>query len=470
MAKKQAKKESRNEKFQKEAFFEKKNAWLKYKPAEKKTIFKVAEDYKKFLFNAKTERESVKTIVADLKKNGYKELKSLKKLKSGDKVYKVIREKTLVSAVVGKSKDSLRILGSHIDSPRLDLKPNPLYEDSSVAMLKSHYYGGIKKYQWVNTPLAMHAVVHTKKGKVDLRIGEKEDDPKFIIPDLLPHLAKDQMSKNMREGITGENLHILVGSVPVADDDIKEKVKFTVLDILNKDHGMVEKDFLSADITFVPAGKPIDIGFDKGMIAGYGHDDHVCAYTMHRAQMEIKAPKNTVICFYADKEEIGSVGNTGAASKALEWFVTDLMTKVGSKKPIYEVWEETKALSCDVDAGVNPIFKEVHDVSNAAIMGHGITVLKYTGHGGKYSASEATSEYMSWLINILDKNKISWQAGELGRIDLGGGGTIAMFFAKYGMDIIDIGPAVYAMHSTQEVVSKVDVFEAYKAYKLFMEN
>ena len=472
----------KNEQIEKEIFYKNRSAWDKYPVKQRKDIFKFAEEYKIFIDQAKTERESVKVIIACLKNAGFKDLNSLKKILPGDKIFKVIKGRSLIAAVAGKDTDVLRIIASHIDSPRLDLKPSPIYEDSSLCMLKSHYYGGIKKYQWVNVPLALHAVVHTKKGKKEFTIGESPDDPKFIVPDLLPHLARDQMEKKMREAIRGEDLHIIVGNIPIDDEKVKEKVKFTVLKQLNQDYGIVEKDFLSADITFVPAQKAMDIGIDRSMIAAYAQDDHVCAYTSLRAFLDIAGPakvstkaafsipKHTALCMFTDKEEIGSYGDTGAQSRMLEHFVSDYLTLLGSKTRITQVFERSYALSGDVTDAVNPIFKDVHDSSNASYLGHGVSVEKYGGSGGKYSTSEASSEYMSWLVGLLDKKGIKWQTGELGKIDGGGGGTIGMFIAKYGIDVIDIGPCVLSMHSPIEVTSKVDIYETYRAYKVFFEN
>lgn len=464
------KKKSKNELLQETIFHKKKSAWDSLSSSQSKDVFGFAEKYKLFLDKSKTEREAVKEIVKELKVDGFKDICSLNKLKSGDKVFKIIKNRALICAVMGKELDSVRILGSHIDSPRLDIKPSPIYEDSSLCMMKTHYYGGIKKYHWVNLPLSMHATIHTSKGKTEIIYGEKEDEPKFIIPDLLPHLAKDQMAKTMKDGITGEDLHIVLGNIPVKDDDIKEKVKFNILKILNENYGIVEKDIVSADITFVPATKAMDIGFDKSMIASYGQDDRVCAYTTLKAMISTKNPTNTSICFFADKEEIGSYGTTGAQSRILENFILDLIDLTGSKLRSSTIFENSYALSCDVTDASNPIFKEVHDSSNVSFLGYGVSVEKYGGSGGKYSTNDASSEYMSWFVNMLDKSNVNWQSGELGKIDIGGGGTIAMYMAKYGLDVIDVGPSVLAMHSNAEVASKVDVYMAYLAYKLFLEN
>ncbi len=460
-------KRSKNQLLQKKLFYKKESAWNSY---DNKKVFKFAEDYKNFLFQSKTERSTVKKLIKELKKQGYKDIQSLKKLNKGDKVYKVFKHRSVLTAHIGNNFETLRILASHIDSPRLDLKPNPLYEDASLAMLKSHYYGGIKKYHWVNLPLAMYAVVHTSKGKKEIVYGENEDEPKFIIPDLLPHLARDQLQKKMADGIRGEDLNIVIGNIPIKDEEINEKVKLNILKILNEKYGVVEKDFLSADITFVPAGKPYDVGFDSSLIVGYGQDDHISVFASIKALFGIKNPKNTLIGMFVDKEEIGSYGNTGAQSRILENFILDLLSLHSSRQRITQMFENSYALSCDVTAGLNPNFKDAHDPLNVSLLGNGVAVEKYGGGGGKYSTNDAPSEYMSWYVKLLDKNKVIWQTGELGRIDLGGGGTIAMYLAKYGMDVIDVGVPILAMHSPMELISKADLYSSYLAYKTFLEN
>jgi aspartyl aminopeptidase len=457
------------EKIQKELTLKKESAWLNYSEKDKKDAFIFAEGYKTFLSKAKTERESVKEIELILKKNNFKEIKSYKNLKKGDKVYKIIKNRAIIAAIINNN-EKLRIIGSHIDSPRLDLKPYPIYEDSGMAMLKTHYYGGIKKYQWVNTPLAMHGIINTKKGKIEISIGEKDDEPKFIIPDLLPHLAKEQMEKKLKEGIEGEDLHILIGNMPVSEKKLSDKVKLQVLIYLNEKYGIIEKDFISADIQFVPASKPIDIGFDKSLISAYGQDDHVCAYTSLIAFISAKKTKYTTIAYFTDKEEIGSVGNTGAQSLMLESFTKEIIKKTNINLNIYEIFENSWAISADVTDGLNPIFTNVHDSQNVNLISFGVSIEKYGGHGGKYSTNDSSSEYMTQIIKILEDNNIKWQTGELGKIDIGGGGTIGMFIARYGIDVIDMGPPILAMHSPCEVTSKTDIYETYKAYKSFYEN
>lgn len=469
MAKKESK--SKNQKLEEKLVLKKENAWLKYTTAEKNNVFKFSEDYKKFLDESKTERLAVKSIVQTLNKSGFKNIKDIKKAKSGDKIYKVIKEKSVVACIVGKDMTAFNILGSHIDSPRLDLKPNPLYEDSEFAMLKTHYYGGIKKYQWVNTPLMIAGVVFTKDGKqVDISIGDKEDDPKFIIPDLLPHLAKDQMQKEAQKIIEGEGLNLFIGSIPINDDDIKEKVKFSILKYLNDTYGLIEEDFGYAELEVIPSNKSSDIGFDRGLIAAYGQDDKVCAYLSLKALTEIKAPKTSAMSIFFDKEEIGSTGNTGAVSLIMPDFIEDYKKLTGVKDLTHDIFSRSMAISADVSAGFDPNYKDVHEPKNAAYINKGVVVEKYTGSGGKYSASDANAEFLAYLRPILDKNKISYQFAELGKIDLGGGGTIALYLAKYGLDIIDAGPGILGMHSPYEVLSKADIYECYKFYKAFYEN
>tara|TARA_Y100000310_G_scaffold159021_1_gene158435 strand:- start:501 stop:1889 length:1389 start_codon:yes stop_codon:yes gene_type:complete len=458
--------DSKYKKLQKSLIYEKKSAW---EGLNEKTVFSFCKEYLDFLTNVKTEREAVKFFVGLLKKNGFKDVSTIKSCKRGDKVYKVFKEKSIFCAKVGNSLEDFRLVGAHIDSPRLDLKPQPFIDKEGLGLLKSHYYGGIKKYHWVNVPLAMYAVVHTKKGKVEFSIGNKEGEPKFIIPDLLPHLAREQMDKKGTKIIEGEQLALVVGNIPVKSKEVKEKVKLNILDILNKKYGIIEKDFISADVEVVPAGKPSEIGFDRALISAYGQDDRVCAFTTMKAVLDCKG-KNTAIGMFVDKEEIGSMGNTGANSRILENFILDLVRLTGFKGEVHQLFENSKSISADVTAAHNPNFPEVHDATNVSLLGFGVSVEKYGGGGGKYGTTDASSEYMSWLVNLLDQKKIPWQTGELGKIDIGGGGTIAQFVAKYGLDCIDVGPAVLGMHSPNELSSKVDVYSAYLTYKVFFES
>jgi len=455
------------QKLQEKLFKEKKSAWVS---SEKNKVFDFGEEYKQFLSCAKTERTAVKTLVSHLEKAGFKNINKQKELKEGDKVYLNYKEKSIICAVIGK-KPYLKLIGSHIDSPRLDIKPHPVYEDKGLSLMKTHYYGGIKKYQWTNVDLALYGVLHTKEGKkIEFSIGEKQKDPRFIASDLLPHLAKKQLEKSGNEVVEAEQLNIYLGNIPIEDKKIKEKIKLNVLNILNKEYGIIEEDFNFSELTFVPAESPRDIGFDKSLIAGYGQDDKACSFASLKAILDIKSPENTVVSYFSDKEEIGSIGNTGAYSFVLLDFAETLTKKLKVDISPGELLRNSKAISADVGSAINPSFSEVHEEKNAAILGRGVVVEKYTGAGGKYSANDASAEYMSEIRHLLTKNKIKWQTGELGKVDIGGGGTIALFLSRYGMDTVDMGPPVLGMHSPREVMSKVDLYETYKAYKAFFSN
>ena len=466
MAKKE--KLSKNESLQKKIFLKKESSWLELN---KNQVFKFTDGYKTFMAKSKTERLCAENVISILKKKGFKEMSSVKKAKAGDKIYKLFKNKAVFATVIGKNNQQWQLIGSHLDSPRLDLKHLPVYEDSGLGLIKTHYYGGIKKYHWVNTPLSMHGIVFTKAGKrVTISIGDKDSEPKFIIPDLLPHLAKNQMERKAPKIVEGEELNILVGHLPVKDEKIKEQIKFTVLKYLNEKYGLIEEDFATAEIELVPASNPVDIGFDSALIAAYGQDDKVCVYTSLLALLETKVPKNTAVAFFADKEEIGSMGDTGAASFILKNFADQYAKLVGLNCQVCDLFENSNAVSADVTAGMNPNYKDVHDPSNASFLGRGVSVEKYGGGGGKYSTHDASAEYMQYIRNILDKNKIAWQTGELGKIDLGGGGTIAMFISRYGMNCLDVGPCILAMHSPCEIASKADIYSAYLFYKAFFSN
>ncbi len=452
--------------------------WTTLKKNDLKKALKFAESYREFLKEAKTERESVEFILQEAKKRGFKDIDSYKSLKPGDKFYVINREKSIALGIVGKKGvERFNLVVSHIDSPRLDLKPNPLWEDgeSSLALLKTHYYGGIKKYQWVSRPLSIHGVVYTKSGKkIPVRIGETPGDPVFVIPDLLPHLAhKAQGDRKLFEGIQGEELQLLVGNIPIEDKDIKHKIKVNILKILNEKYGLVEEDFNSADLEIVPAHEPRDVGFDESMLGAYGQDDRICAYTSLRAVLEVENPTYTSLSFFYDKEEIGSDGNVGAQGNFLEYVLVKVYTLARGDFKHHEFLEtlyRSKALSADVSAAINPIFKNVHDIQNAAKAGYGVVISKYTGHGGKYGSSEATAEFMYEILSLFRKNNVPYQIAELGKVDEGGGGTIAKFFARYGMDVVDIGPGIISMHSPFEIVSKMDLWSAYLAYKVFLSQ
>ena len=466
MAKKEEK--SKNEQLQKKIFLDKKSSW---NDLNQKEVFAFSDKYKQFMAENKTERLCIENVISDLKKGGFKDITTVKKVSSGDKIFKNIKGKAVFAAIVGKDMKRWQLIGSHVDSPRLDLKPSPVYEDSGLGLIKTHYYGGVKKYHWVNTPLALHGVVFTKAGKkVIINIGDKTNEPKFIIPDLLPHLAKNQMERKAPKIVEGEELNILVGHIPVDDKKIKEQVKFTVLKYLNEKYGLIEEDFFTAELELVPAVMPMDIGFDASLIAAYGQDDKVCVYTSLRALLETKGPKHTAVGMFVDKEEIGSVGDTGAAGLVLENFAYDYIGLTGLKMTVSQLLENSDAVSADVTAGMNPNYKDVHDAQNASYLGRGVSVEKYGGGGGKYSTHDANAEYMNYIRQLFDKNKIAWQTGELGKIDLGGGGTIAMFISRYGMNCVDVGPSLLGMHSPCEVTSKADIYSAYLFYKAFFKD
>lgn len=458
--------------------YKKENGWNCIDNRE--AVFDFSEGYKKFLDGAKTEREFVTEGIKLAEKNGFVNAEKKDKLTAGDKVYYVNRGKNLVLAVIGKEdiENGINYVVSHVDSPRLDLKGNPLYEDLDLAYMKTHYYGGIKKYQWASLPLALHGVVVLASGeKVEIIIGEKDDDPVFTIPDILPHLsAKIQGDRKTGEVIKGEELQIIVGSIPssVEDKDVKEKIKYTVLEILNRDYGMIEEDFISAELELVPAGRCRDLGFDRSMIGGYGQDDRICGYTSMMAIIDLKEiPERTAVCFLADKEEIGSTGSTGLKSDYINYITGDMVHKLKgnfNEMMLRKTLWNSNAMSSDVNAGIDPIFRSVHDAQNAAKIGYGVVVTKYTGARGKSGTNDADAEYVGKIRKMLNDAKVNWQIGELGKVDEGGGGTVAMYLAHLGINTIDIGPALLAMHSPFEVSSKLDVYETYRAYKVFFRN
>jgi aspartyl aminopeptidase len=456
--------------------YQAKNAWAEMGEEERKEVFAFNESYAKFLTENKTEREFASAAIAELEAAGFKNIKQYESLKKGDKVYVENRSRALMAAVIGENdlKEGLKIIGSHIDSPRLDLKPNPLYEDGEMAMFKTHYYGGVKKYQWVTMPLALHGVVVKDDGtKLEVKIGEKEDDPIFFISDVLPHLGKKQMKKSMSEGISGEQLNVVVGSIPVADEDAKEKIKEAVLNHLKAEYDFQEEDFISADLQVVPAFKTRDAGFDRGLLAGYGHDDRVCSYTALEAILDVKDPDYTSVVLLMDREEVGSMGSTGMQSHFFEDQVAnlvDLYYNEYSELLVRKVMQNSKVLSADVNAAYDPDFAEVYAKHNSAYLGKGIVISKYTGARGKAGASEASAEFMGEIRGLFNNAGVIWQTAELGKIDEGGGGTIAQFLANYNMDVVDCGPAVLSMHSPYEVVSKADVYHSYLAYNVFLEK
>ena len=452
-----------------------KNGWEEATETEKKAIMKFCDGYIKFLNTCKTERECVREAIALAEKKGFKPLEKFKTLKAGDKVYFINRDKNIFLAVIGSNPiaEGFNVVGAHIDSPRLDLKPNPLYEDTSFAYLKTHYYGGIKKYQWVTIPLAIHGFVALKDGtNVEVCVGEDGDDTTFVITDLLPHMARKQMEKKLSEGIEGEDLNLLIGSIPFDDEKVSEKVKLNIMKILNEKYGIVEKDFISAELEIVPAFKANSLGFDRSMVGGYGQDDRVCAYTSLQAILETEKPEKTAVCLLVDKEEIGSIGNTGMESRMFETFLGELLRLHKEDTDINVInrcFALSRMLSADVDGAFDPIYAAASEKRNASFFGMGVGLNKYTGARGKSGANDANAEYVASLRKLFDDNKVRFQISELGKVDEGGGGTIAYILANKGLNVIDCGTPVLSMHSPYEVSSKFDVYMSYRAYKVFFE-
>lgn len=452
------------------------NAWKKY--ADKTEVFAFSEAYKNFISSCKTERECVIEMMQQAEKAGYRNIDEIiekgEALKAGDKVYANNKGKGLALYLIGEEplEKGMRILGAHIDSPRLDLKQNPLYEDQELALLDTHYYGGVKKYQWVTLPLALHGVVSKKDGEnVTVVIGEDEKDPVLGISDLLIHLSQKQLQKTAAEVVEGEKLDILVGSIPLEGEE-EEPVKAQILAILKEKYGIEEEDFLSAEFEVVPAGKARDYGLDRSMIMGYGQDDRVCSYPSFAAIMEQKQVKYTSVCLLVDKEEIGSVGATGMQSKFFENTTAEVMNACGqySELKLRRALKNSMMLSSDVSAAFDPNFPEVMEKKNSAYLGHGMTFNKYTGARGKSGSNDANAEYLAKLRKVMDEEQIAFQTAELGKVDQGGGGTIAYILANYNMEVIDCGVAVLNMHAPWEITSKVDVYEAYRGYCAFLQN
>ena len=428
------------------------------------------EDYKIFLDNAKTEREAVKIAIKLAESKGFKAFDRNEKYNAGDKIYINNRGKTVAFAIIGAEtiENGANICAAHIDSPRLDLKPNPLYEEIELALFKTHYYGGIKKYQWTAIPLALHGVFALKDGSVkEVIIGENENEPKFVINDLLPHLAQEQSKRTLNEGIKGEELNVLVGSHPFKSDKGSELVKLNVLKLFNEKYGIIESDFLSAELELVPAFKACDIGIDRSMIGSYGQDDRVCAYPALTAITDIEKPRKTAITILADKEEIGSMGNTGLESDFLRYVIGDLAKNQGADETV--AIRNSKCLSADVNAATDPTFQEVMERRNASFLNYGVVLTKYTGARCKSGTSDASAEFVAEIRNMLDKNDIIWQIGELGRVDLGGGGTVAQYIANMGLDVVDLGVPVLSMHAPFETTAKLDIYMCYKAMFEFMK-
>ena len=462
------------EELKKKLFVSKENGWLDLNNNTKQDVFSYAKGYINYLNNSKTEREIISSSKKIAEENGFKNIEKIKELKPGDKVYYINHEKSMYLAIIGKDdiEKGLNIIGAHADSPRLDLKPNPLYEDSELAFFKTHYYGGIKKYQWTTIPLAIHGVIVKANGeKVEVKIGEDENDPIFTITDLLPHLAQDQMEKKLKNGIDGEDLNLLVGSIPY-DKDISEAVKLNILNILNEKYGITEVDFTSSELELVPAMPCRSMGFDNSMVAGYGQDDKICVYSSLTALMKIEKPKRTAVCIISDKEEIGSMGNTGMESHVFDTFIAEILNKMGINKPnlLDKVFCNSKMLSADVDAALDPIYASVSERNNASYLGKGVGLNKYTGARGKSGASDANAEFVAEVRNIFEKNNVRYQISELGKVDVGGGGTIAYILANKGVDVIDCGVPILSMHSPYEVSSKFDLYSAYQGYIAFWKD
>ncbi len=453
-------------------FNKKESGWKMVDDTEKKNIFHFSKRYIDFLNVSKTEREFVKAAKKLADENGFKDIMEFESLKAGDKIYFVNRDKSMYLAIIGEEsiENGLHIIGSHIDSPRLDLKPNPLVEEGKLAYFKTHYYGGIKKYQWTTIPLSIHGVIVKSNGeKIEVNIGEDENDPIFTITDLLPHLAQTQMEKKLKDGVEGENLSLLVGSIPYDEKECTEQVKLNILNILNKKYGIAEVDLTSSELELVPQFKARSLGLDESMVAAYGQDDKVCAFTSLAAMMELNNVKNTAVCILSDKEEVGSMGNTGMESHMFDFFISEMLNKLGINRPnlLDKVFCFSKMLSSDVDAGFDPLYASVSDKNNAGFLGEGISLNKYTGARGKSGASDANAEFVAWVRSVLEKNNILYQIAELGKVDIGGGGTIAYILANKGADVIDCGVPVLSMHAPYEVTSKYDVYSAYKTYKAF---
>lgn len=467
-----SKEKSPEKELKEKLFYNKKNV---YQIVDDETVSKInsfSEDYKNFLNLAKTEREAVKFAVEAAVKKGYTEYVPGMELKPGSRIFWNNRGKALILAIIGTEpiQNGVRINAAHVDSPRLDLKQCPLYEDSEMALFKTHYYGGIKKYQWTAIPLALHGVVVLTDGtQVDINIGENEDDPVFAVSDLLPHLASEQMKKTGSSIIAGEDLNIIVGSRPFKSDKESELVKLNILSILNEKYGITEEDFLSAELEAVPAFKAKDIGFDRSMIGSYGHDDRVCAYPALRAILDTeRTPVKTIVTVLTDKEETGSDGNTGLNSSYLRYFIENLAEDFGVRGRV--VLSNSECLSADVNAAFDPTYPSVMEKNNASYINYGVVVTKYTGSRGKSGTSDASAEFTGRIRSLMNKNNITWQTGELGKVDAGGGGTVAAYIANMDVDVIDLGVPVLSMHAPYEIVAKSDVYMAYRAFKAFIED
>lgn len=449
-------------------FFKPENAYKTMSEQDIKEAFEYCEGFKKFLDASKTEREAVNFAAGEAKKQGFIPFEYGKKYNAGDKVYFINRQRAVILTVIGKEplSNGLNIAAAHIDSPRLDLKPRPVYEDYELAFFKTHYYGGIKKYQWTALPLTIHGIIIKKDGSsVSITVGEEDSEPVFCVTDLLPHLAKEQLDKPLKDAISGESLNVLIGSIPFKDDKASEKVKLNILNILFEKYGITEADFLSAELEVVPAIKARDVGFDKSLIGAYGQDDRVCAYPALTALLAVNSPQKTCMAVLTDKEEIGSTGNTGLKSDYLKNFIKSLCDSAGENS--IKALNSSKCLSADVNAGFDPNYPDVSDKLNACYINCGAVLTKYTGSKGKSSTSDASAELMGYFINLFNQNGIIWQTGELGKVDQGGGGTVAQYLALADMDVVDLGVPVLSMHSPFEITSKSDIYMTYKAIRAF---
>jgi aspartyl aminopeptidase len=476
-ASKEEKMKTATKELEKKIKFQGKLSWDRLAEKEKDEIFRFAEGYKTFLDRAKTEREAVQEIIQAAKEAGFAEPRRTAGKNRQKKFYLPNKEKSVALAVLGRAPlaEGARIVVSHVDSPRIDLKQNPLYEENDLALLRTHYYGGIKKYQWVTIPLAIHGLVIKADGsRLDLRLGEDPQDPVFVINDLLPHLSgRVQDPKKISEAIEGEKLTVLAGSLPFSDPEAKERMKLHILELLHQKYGLVEEDFVSAELELVPAMKPRDVGFDRSLVGAYGQDDRASAYTSLQATLAITDPPRTIISLFVDKEEIGSDGNTGAQSLFLEHVVRALIENTGlplNEALLKQILANSSALSADVDAAIDPNYPEVHEKQNAGKLGYGVCLEKFTGHRGKAGASDARAEYVGEIRKIFNDHNIAWQMTEIGKVDEGGGGTVAKYLAVYGMDIIDCGAPVLSMHSPYEITSKADIYQTYKAYRAFLAS
>ena len=452
-----------------------KNAWLNLNEQETKEVHSFCDGYINFLNIARTERLANKEIIRQAEMKGYKNIETVDSLKPGDKVYVDQKGKAVLMFIIGKEsiENGMNIVGSHIDSPRLDVKANPLYEDTDgIAKLKTHYYGGVKKYQYGTIPLAIHGVVFNKDGeKIEVNIGDDEKDPVFCVTDLLIHLSKDQMAKPTREALTGEQMNLVLGNIPVNEED-KEAVKKNILKLIKDKYNFEEEDFKVAELEVVPATKARELGLDRSMVLAYGHDDRICAYTSLQAILEVENPTKTALCIFADKEEIGSMGNAGMNSHMFENAVAEVVARLGDycELKVRRALKNSKVLSADVSVGYDSDFAETCEKLNTAFIGCGVALVKYTGSGGKGGSNDANSEFVHEVRTIFNENKIAWQTGGLGKVDQGGGGTIALMLSKYGTEVVDCGPAVLNMHAPHELASKVDTYMSYKAYKAFMNR